>query len=91
MRTSDLVEVVRTLKHEFPSLQRITSYARAKTLSQKTKTLGELMELRKAGLSRLHVGLETGDDEVLKYVKKGVTSEEHVLAGRKVKEAGLEL
>jgi len=91
MRTSDLLEVIRYLKQTFPSLQRITSYARAKTLAQKTKTLEELKELREAGLSRLHVGLETGDDELLKYVNKGVTSEEHVLAGRKAKEAGFEL
>ncbi|UCE57964.1 MAG: radical SAM protein [Candidatus Bathyarchaeota archaeon] len=91
MRTSDLLGVVRHLKQTFPSLQRITSYARAKTLAQKTKTLEKMKKLRKAGLSRLHVGLETGDDEVLKYVKKGVTSEEHVLAGKKAKEAGFEL
>jgi len=91
VRTPDLLEVVRYLKQTFPSLQRITSYARAKTLAQKTKTLEDLKELRKAGLSRLHVGLETGDDELLKYINKGVTSEEHVLAGRKAKEAGFEL
>ena len=91
MRTPDLLEVIIYLNQTFPGLQRITSYARAKTLAQKTKTLEELKELRKAGLSRLHVGLETGDDELLKYVNKGVTSEEHVLAGRKAKEAGFEL
>jgi len=91
MRTPDLLEVIQYLRQTFPSLQRITSYARAKTLAQKTKTLEELKELRKAGLSRLHVGLETGDDELLKYVNKGVTSEEHVLAGRKAKESGFEL
>jgi len=66
MRTPDLLEVIIYLKQTFPGLQRITSYARAKTLAQKTKTLEELKELRKAGLSRLHVGLETGDDELLK-------------------------
>ncbi|UCE29257.1 MAG: radical SAM protein, partial [Candidatus Bathyarchaeota archaeon] len=43
------------------------------------------------GLSRLHVGLETGDDELLKYVRKGVTSVEHILAGKKAKRAGFEL
>jgi len=91
MRTSDLLEVIRYLKQTFPSLERITSYARAKTLAQKTKTLEELKQLHKAGLSRLHIGLETGDDELLKYVNKGVTSEEQVLAGKKAKEAGFEL
>ncbi len=91
MRTPDLFEVVRCLKQTFPTLQRITSYARAKTLAQRTRTLEELRELRRAGLSRLHVGLETGDDELLKYVDKGVTSEEHVLAGIKAKKSGFEL
>jgi radical SAM superfamily enzyme YgiQ (UPF0313 family) len=91
MRTLDLIEVTTYLKQTFPRLERITSYARAKTLAQKTKTLEELKALRKAGLSRLHVGLETGDDELLKYVDKGITSEEHILAGRKAKKAGFEL
>ncbi len=91
MPTPDLLEVIMYLTQTFPNLQRITSYARAKTLAQKTKTLEELKKLRKAGLSRLHIGLETGDDELLKYVNKGVTSEEHVLAGRKAKKAGFEL
>jgi len=89
MRTTDLLQVIRYLKQTFPSLQRITSYARSKTLAH--KTLEELRELRKAGLSRLHLGLETGDDGLLRYVNKGVTSEEHILAGRKAKEAGFEL
>ena len=91
MRTPDLLEVVRYLKQNFPSLRRITSYARAKTLAQKTRTLKKLKELRKAGLSRLHVGLETGDNELLRYIDKGVTSKEHVLAGRKARKSGFEL
>lgn len=91
MPSSALIEVVTYLKQAFPRLERITSYARAKTLAERSKTLEELRELREAGLSRLHVGLETGDDSLLKYVNKGVTSEEHVLAGRKAKEAGFEL
>ena len=89
MRTHELKEVLRYLKQTFPSLERITSYARSKTLAQ--KPFEELKEIREAGLSRLHVGLESGNDEVLKYVNKGVTSEEHVLAGRKAMEAGFEL
>ncbi|UCE29810.1 MAG: radical SAM protein, partial [Candidatus Bathyarchaeota archaeon] len=91
MRTPDLLEVIIHLKQTFPSLQKVTSYARARTLARKTKTLEELKKLRKAGLSRLHVGLETGDDELLKYVRKGVTSVEHILAGKKAKRAGFEL
>lgn len=89
MRTNELVEVISYLKQNFPSLERITSYARAKTIAQ--KPLEDLKKLRVAGLSRLHIGLETGDDELLKYVNKGVTSQEHVSAGKKAKEAGFEI
>ena len=89
MPTPELLEVLRYLKETFPSIDRITSYARAKTLAK--KTLEELKELRQAGLSRLHVGLETGDDELLKYVDKGVTAAEQIEAGKKAKQAGFEL
>ncbi len=89
MPTEQLLEVVRYLKETFPAIERVTSYARAKTLAK--KSLEELKELRAAGLSRLHVGLETGDDELLSYVDKGVTAAEHIQAGKKAKEAGFEL
>jgi len=89
MPSNELVEVLKYLKETFPTIERVTSYARAKTLAKKTPE--ELKELRKAGLSRLHVGLETGDDELLKYVDKGVTSAEQIQAGKKAKEAGFEL
>ena len=49
------------------------------------------MAIRKAGLDRLHVGLETGDDVLLKRIKKGVTSEGHISGGRKAMEAGFQL
>ena len=89
MRTRDLVDVLRYLARQLPTLERVTSYARAKTIAK--KSLDELKELRSAGLSRLHVGLESGDDEVLRYVDKGVTAEEQIAGGRKAKEAGFEL
>ncbi len=89
MRTSQLVEILRHLKAVFPSVERITSYARAKTLARKSED--ELVQLREAGLSRLHVGLESGDDEVLKMVNKGVTSSEHVMAAKKALRAGFEI
>jgi hypothetical protein len=89
MRTDRLVEALKHLKSELPSLERVTSYARAKTLCR--KSLEELKEVRAAGLTRLHVGLESGDDEVLRYVDKGVTAEEQVEAGLKAMEAGFQL
>ncbi len=89
MRTPDLVKVVSALKQAFPSLSRITSYARSKTAAK--KSLEELKELKDAGLSRLHIGMESGSDIVLAYMDKGVTAEEHIIGGRKVKEAGISL
>ena len=89
MPSDELLEVLKYLKETFPTIERVTSYARAKTLAKKTPE--ELKELRKSGLTRLHVGLETGDDELLKYVDKGVTSAEQIQAGKKAKEAGFEL
>ena len=76
-----LVDILRYLRTTFPSLERVTSYARSKTLSK--KTLEELIEIKKAGLDRLHVGLESGDDGVLKRIKKGATGEEHINGGKK--------
>ncbi|MDY6931295.1 MAG: radical SAM protein [Halobacteriota archaeon] len=89
MRTPQLVEVIRYLKETFPSIERITSYARSQTLAK--KSIEELTDLKVAGLTRVHVGLETGDDELLEFIKKGVSSEEQILGGRKTKEAGIEL
>ncbi len=89
MPTDQLLEVLRYLKDTFPAIERITTYARAKTVTR--KSLDELKKLNEAGLSRLHIGLESGDDEVLSHVDKGVTAEEHIDAGRKAKAAGFEL
>ncbi len=89
MKTTQLLEILTYLKDTFPSIVRITSYARAKTITK--RPVEELKQLRKAGLTRLHVGLETGDDEILSYMDKGVTAKEHVMAGKNAKEAGFEL
>ena len=50
-----------------------------------------VLAIRKAGLDRLHVGLETGDDDLLKNIKKGVTAEGHIKGGQKALQAGFEL
>jgi len=89
IRTKDLVEMLMYLKQVFPSVERITSYSRAKTIAR--KTFEELRDLHDAGLSRIHVGLESGHDPLLEYVQKGVTAQEHIDAGRKVKQAGISL
>ncbi len=85
--SEDLVEVLNYLHQELPQITRITSYARAKTVSR--KTFEELTAIRKAGLDRIHIGMESGSDAVLKLTNKGVTATEHIEAGTKAKEAGM--
>ncbi len=89
MPTDQLVEILEYLMKSFPSIERITSYARSDTVVR--KKMSELQKIRDAGLTRLHVGLESGDDEVLELIDKGVTAEQHVEGGKKAKEAGFEL
>jgi biotin synthase-like enzyme len=89
MKTEDLVAVLTYLTEKFPTINRITSYARSKSLAR--KTVEELKALYKAGLSRIHVGLETGYDPLLTYIRKGVTAKEHVEAGKKVVKSGISL
>jgi histone acetyltransferase (RNA polymerase elongator complex component) len=88
-KTADLVEILKYLREKFPSIQRITSYARARTLAK--KSVSELKELREAGLSRIHVGMESGYDPLLQYMKKGVTAKEQIQAGRNVVASGISL
>lgn len=87
MPDTDLKEVLSCLKDTFSSVKRVTSYARSDTILRKD----DLEGIRNAGLVRLHVGLESGDDEVLRLMNKGVTAEQHIEAGLKAKDAGFEL
>ncbi len=89
MRPYELVEVLNYLKTTFPTVEIVTSYARSKTCAQ--RTLEQLKELRKAGLSWLFVGIESGCDDVLRFMQKGVTAREHIEGGQKVMEAGINL
>jgi radical SAM superfamily enzyme YgiQ (UPF0313 family) len=89
MKTDALVNALTYLRHTFPTLERVTSYARARTVAQ--KSVQDLIDIRQAGLDRLHLGLESGDDALLRKIKKGVTSEGQIEAGRKAMQAGFQL
>jgi Radical SAM superfamily len=89
MPTEDLVEMLEYLREKFPTIERITSYARAHTLTRKKP--GHLVMLRKAGLNRVHVGLESGSDRVLDLISKGVDAASHIEGGLRAKQAGMEL
>ena len=87
--TDDLIAILDHLKERFPKIDRITTYARARTLSH--KSVDDLRRLKQAGLTRIHTGMESGSTRVLKMIKKGITPEEVVTGGRHVMEAVIEL
>jgi radical SAM superfamily enzyme YgiQ (UPF0313 family) len=81
--------VLKHLRQNLSTLTRVTTYTRSKTLAKRKPE--ELRMIREAGLDRLHIGLETGDDEVLTRVNKGVTSAEQIEGGRKAVAAGFQV
>jgi len=89
MPTDDLAAICRFAVESFYLLQRITVYGSSQYVARKGLTV--LKTHRESGLSRIHVGLESGDDLILRKVKKGTTASEQIKAGRMVKEAGIEL
>ncbi len=89
VKSAEMVEILNYIREKFPTIERITCYSRSKTLV--VKTADELSKIRAAGLSRIHIGMESGSDDVLKLIRKGVTGAEHIIAGKKVVDAGFEL
>ena len=89
IKPKDFIEILIHLKNRFPRVERITSYARSHTIAR--IKYSDLEKIKDAGLNRIHIGLESGSDTVLKMAKKGVTQATHVKAGLKVKKAGMEL
>ena len=89
MKTDDLCEICRFARQTFPDLERITVYGSSQYIHK--KGIEGLKRLAEAGLSRIHVGLESGDDVILRQIKKGTDSREQIEAGKWVMQAGMEL
>ncbi len=89
MNPRNLIQALTHLKNTFPSINRITTYARARTIAQRSSET--LQAIRAAGLDRVHLGLETGDDDLLKQIKKGVDAHGHITGGRKAMTAGFQV
>jgi len=86
---AQLREVLRYLREKMPHVERIGSYATAQDILRRSGD--ELEELKRLNLDILYMGVESGDDEVLERVGKGVNRCQMIEAGRKVKEAGIAL
>jgi Radical SAM superfamily len=89
IKPDDLVEILNHLKRLFPQIQRVTSYARSHTIARISDA--DMARFATAGLNRIHIGMESAADEVLKFVKKGVDKKTHIKAGQRVKRAGIQL
>jgi radical SAM superfamily enzyme YgiQ (UPF0313 family) len=89
MKTAQLSDLLRYAYKIFPYLERVTIYGASQYLVRKSEA--EFAALRAAGLTRLHCGMESGSDKVLRRVNKGSTQESHIKGGQLVKKAGIEL
>ncbi len=89
MKPEETIEILKYLRMKFPNIQRITCYARSHTVARISDE--NLKEMALAGLNRIHIGMETASDRVLKLVKKGTDKATQILAGQKVKNASIEL
>jgi len=85
----ELLALLALLRRHFPKLQRVGMYANAGSIFG--KSVEELSCLREQGLGILYLGVESGDDEVLAWMRKGATAADMVEASRAVKEAGIKL
>lgn len=89
LKTEYLLELFSKLKNAFPYLQRIGLYGNAKSILR--KSIDELKQLKENGLGIVYLGVESGNDEVLKKVNKGVNSNQMLTAGRMIIDAGIKL
>lgn len=89
MKTGELLEILDFLKQHFPSLKKVSSYGRSQTMIRKSP--GEMEAICDAGLNLLYCGMESGADTVLKKIKKGVTSADHIKAAQMARQAGMEI
>jgi len=89
VKPDDLVRILNHIKKSFPQVARITSYARSHTIARISDE--DMARIAEAGLNRIHIGMESASDDVLRFVKKGVDKKTHIQAGQKVKRAGIEL
>ncbi|WP_136797168.1 radical SAM protein [Desulfosediminicola ganghwensis] len=89
IKPDDLIRILRHLRQAFPNVERVTSYARSHTIARISDD--HLAQMAEAGLNRIHIGMESGSDEVLKMVKKGTDKATQIHAGKKIKRAGMQL
>jgi radical SAM superfamily enzyme YgiQ (UPF0313 family) len=84
-----LVRILGLIHTHIRGVKRVSTYGNAKSVLR--KTIAELVELREFGLGMVYLGIETGNDELLTKIRKGVTAVQMIEAGRRIKQAGIAL
>jgi radical SAM superfamily enzyme YgiQ (UPF0313 family) len=82
-----LKEALQYLNQKFPELERIACYATPQDILR--RSMEELKTLRDLKLGIMYMGLESGDDAILRDIGKGVNSRQIIEAGQKIKAAGI--
>lgn len=88
-KMSDLETILQFIQDKFPECRQVTLYGSPKSILLKKQE--DLEKLRQLGISMIYMGLESGNDEILTYIKKGVTSKEMIEAAHKVTKAKIRL
>ncbi len=89
IKPDDIIRILGHIKTTFPRVKRVTSYARSHTIARISDENLSLMA--SAGLNRIHIGMESGSDRILKKVQKGSDKATQIVAGQKIKRAGIQL
>lgn len=89
LKMEDLKTILLKIKELFPECERVGIYSAPKDIL--TKSVEELKELKSLGLGIAYLGVESGSDEILKRIQKGVTSKELISAGQRMVESGIDL
>ena len=88
LQTEKQLAILKAVRERLPNCTRVASYGTAQDILRKSEE--ELKSLQKAGLGIVYVGAESGDDEILASICKGVTAEELKAAGQKLKRCGIQ-
>ncbi len=89
LSSHQLLKILNLLRNEFPKVERISIYGSGTNILSKSDE--ELIRIHKAGLTLIYIGLESGDDEVLKFVNKGISNQAQIAACLRLKKAGLSI
>ncbi|QGU95642.1 radical SAM protein [Clostridium bovifaecis] len=89
LKTQDLEKILIKIKELFPECERVSMYGTPGDILRKSEE--DLIKLKNLGLKIIYLGVESGSDEVLQDINKGVTSEEMIEAGKKIMRTGIKL